>query len=629
MILQSRKTSRIVKVNVEDQIVNVRTTGPMEGAPTLDVDFNDPEWLLTNLDILDLDANGRLDHVETQFRGEWFRLVKVSPQNENLGLTFEHRVVSILRKYKKPKKHRRVPGYTRAMFIKSLVDEARKDGNDVKFYSPRLHEQEAIARNKPQREPADQTGVKGFSKGAKLTVKGRTATKKQRKIAADALRVADSYASQLGSGVRWRVYVALMEALITESSITNLSGGDRDSGGVLQVRRGVHPNVTVTDVEQVVTLFLTKGFAGRGGAISLAATTTKRPHEIAQAVQGSAFSDGSNYKSHEAEAKEWVKAYHAITDPNDLSQDAVVDQAYYFTRGEADLPEDSWSAMNRLASEVRWRVFVKGNTVYYLPDADLYTQKPVAVFSRLSPRVIDSSFDWDEGKPVHELNVTVQRQDIKHGSTIETTDFGPASGRWLVWEVQTERTGGFSNLLCRTPQAAKKEPAPEQETVTVEGKAGTKRADAFQTLLRACKAVDRNTPGYLYGGGHGPDLDSLGPSTRFDCSSSTSWVLHKAGMFPHPKAWVSGDFAAKYGRPGKGRLFTVWANAVHVWIEFHTGPFARFDTGGPRTTSVSVNRQFGGTAESTQTTRLLGSGAHLSKQGRSTQGFTPRHWEGM
>lgn len=611
-------------MDVTGQIVNVRQYGAMEGAPTLDVSLNDPEWLITNADVLDLDVNGRLDHVETKYNGEWYRLVQVSPKNEELTLTFEHRVVAILRKYRKPKKHRRVPGYTRAMFVKSLVDEARHDGNAITFFSPRLHQAQAIAKGQTIRDPVDTTGTRGFgAKGKTLTVKGKKATKKQLKIAEQALGVADAHLSGAQGLIRWRVYMALMEALITESSITNLVGGDRDSGGVLQVRRGIHKNVNVRDVEQCVTLFLTRGFAGRGGAITLANTTTKRPHEIAQAVQGSAFSDGSNYKSHKDEAQAFVNAYHLITDPDELNQETTIDGAYYFTRGGTGADaEDSWDAMNRLAAEVNWRVFVKGNTVYYVEDADLYKSKPVTTFSRLSPRVIDVSFDWDEGKPVNTASIVVQRQDISHGKTIELSDCGPASTRWLVWEVQRERTGGFSTLNLRTPQAVKKEPAPERETVTVEGTVSGRKGDVFSRLLEACKAVDRNTPSYLYGGGHGQSLDSLPPSTRFDCSSSVSWVLHKAGMFDHPTAWVSGDFAAKYGRPGRGKVFTVWANANHVWIEFAKGSgaqYARFDTGGPRTIYNVRGETIGN----------IRSGAHLSTQRRSTDGFTPRHFEGM
>jgi hypothetical protein len=612
MLLVSRKRSRPARADITDQVTSIDEQAGLDGAPTLTVTISDPEWLVTNLELLDLDVDGRLDHVETKIDDAWYRLVKVSPNDDTLSLVFEDRTVSILRQYTKPKKRRRVSGYTRAMFLRDLVAEARKDGHDIEFVCPRLTQAQRVKHGKKIKHDPTGDGTRGFSKNAKLTVKGERANKKQKKIATTALDIADQVlgAADAGGGIRFRVYVALMEALITESSITNLEGGDRDSAGVLQVRRGVHTDVNPRDVEQVVTLFLTKGYSGRGGAVSLATQTTKKPHEIAQAVQGSAFADGSNYKEHEAEAKEWVKAFHLITDESELTQDVTFDKAYYFTRGESGSTEDSWQAMTRLAGEVNWRVFVRGNKVLYMPDSDLYKQAPRFELSRQSPRVTSVSYDWDQGKKVAEATLNVLRQDVVHGSTVEIADAGPASTRWLVWNVHKYRDDGYSELTLRSPSAALPEPAAERETTSASTDASGLKSDTMKVLIRKMKSVDKNTPGYTYGGGHGQKLDDLPPSTRFDCSSSVSWVLHKAGLFDHDVAWVSGDFAAKYGRPGVGKFFTVWASDDHVWIQIHKGEYAggRFDTGGP-----------GG-----------GMGARLWTKAlpRSTAGFTPRHAEG-
>lgn len=599
MILTSRKKRRPIRVSIEGQVLDAIEEEGMEGAPTLTVEVNDPEWLITNAGVLDLDADGKLDHVETDYAGKWWRLVKVSPQEENLSLVFEHRVVSILRRYTKRIKRRRVPGYTRAMFIRDLVKEANKDGHSIEFKSPKMRSAQQVAKGQVPRADPSGTGERGFGKNHGLTVKGRPANKKQVEIATDALNVAHRLSAP------YRAQHALMEALITENSITNSIGGDADSSGVLQVRRGTHRNLDPRDVESVVTVFLTKGFAGQGGAITLANSTTKPAHAIAQAVQGSAFSDGSNYREYEEEAAEWVKKFHVITDPEELNLTATVDQAYYFTRGTVGGPkEDSWTAANRLADEVRWRVFIQGNTVVYIEDDDLYKQAPKLLLSRTSPRVTGVGFDWDQGKPVQEATVSIQRTDVMPGTTIEIADAGPASTRWLVWSVRRSRASGFSDVTLRSPQTAKAEPAPERETVTISGGSSEYKSDTFDALVSAMRAVDRKTPGYTYGGGHGPSLSDLGPGTRFDCSSSTSWVLKKAGLFEPDTAWVSGDFARKYGRPGEGKMFTVWANANHVWIELKQGKYKRFDTSG-------------------------GKGAQLHTTKRATGGFTARHAEGM
>ena len=68
---------------------------------------------------------------------------------------------------------------------------------------------------------------------------------------------------------------------------------------------------------------------------------------------------------------------------------------------------------------------------------------------------------------------------------------------------------------------------------------------------------------YLYGGGHGQPLTTIASS--YDCSSSTSFVLHGAGVF--------GDWPAdsteleSYGQPGPGSWITVYANSGHAFIQ--------------------------------------------------------------
>jgi 3D (Asp-Asp-Asp) domain-containing protein len=67
---------------------------------------------------------------------------------------------------------------------------------------------------------------------------------------------------------------------------------------------------------------------------------------------------------------------------------------------------------------------------------------------------------------------------------------------------------------------------------------------------------------YSWGGGHGQPLAEL--AAGYDCSSSTSFVLHGAGMF--------GDYAEdsteleSYGHSGPGDWITVYANSAHAFI---------------------------------------------------------------
>jgi hypothetical protein len=82
--------------------------------------------------------------------------------------------------------------------------------------------------------------------------------------------------------------LALFAAGIVESGLRNLSYGDADSEGALQLRVGLHGRSLARDPYRSALAFLTRGFTGRGGAIALA-RGGMRAAQIAQAVQGSAY----------------------------------------------------------------------------------------------------------------------------------------------------------------------------------------------------------------------------------------------------------------------------------------------------------------------------------------------------
>jgi 3D (Asp-Asp-Asp) domain-containing protein len=68
---------------------------------------------------------------------------------------------------------------------------------------------------------------------------------------------------------------------------------------------------------------------------------------------------------------------------------------------------------------------------------------------------------------------------------------------------------------------------------------------------------------YIWGGGHGLALTEL--AAGYDCSGSTSYILHAAGAFG-PYAQDSTALES-YGQPGPGRWITVYANSAHAFID--------------------------------------------------------------
>jgi peptidoglycan hydrolase-like protein with peptidoglycan-binding domain len=115
-------------------------------------------------------------------------------------------------------------------------------------------------------------------------------------------------------------------------------------------------------------------------------------------------------------------------------------------------------------------------------------------------------------------------------------------------------------------------------------------------VRRAIHAGDRIAfKPYRLGGGHGSFTDSA-----YDCSGTASYVLHAAGALGSPLP--SGAFTS-YGRPGRGRWITIYANAGHMFLVING---RRYDT----------------------SMRGRG-GSRWSSRMRSSAGYTVRHPPGL
>jgi hypothetical protein len=93
--------------------------------------------------------------------------------------------------------------------------------------------------------------------------------------------------------------------------------------------------------------------------------------------------------------------------------------------------------------------------------------------------------------------------------------------------------------------------------------------EAVKDMIAAGNRLDHAS--YLYGGAHGPSLDTLQPA--YDCSSSVSYVLHGGGVFG-TSAEDSTELES-YGDAGPGKWVTIYANSEHAFM-YVAG--VRFDT---------------------------------------------------
>jgi hypothetical protein len=116
---------------------------------------------------------------------------------------------------------------------------------------------------------------------------------------------------------------------------------------------------------------------------------------------------------------------------------------------------------------------------------------------------------------------------------------------------------------------------------------------AVLKIIEAGNTIAR-TP-YKWGGGHGRFLDS-----GYDCSGSVSFALYAAGLIGGPEVAAG---LMHWGKPGKGKWITVYANPGHTYMEVAG---IRFDTSGAKVT-----------------------GSRWQNELRTNQGFVARHPPGL
>lgn len=625
---------RVVDLEIAGAIESVQMDRTIEGASTLAITLRDPPsnsrdtsrhlfnfWAgRARARVFDKSKNIPVDEgwqeiqatdiveraVDISIDGVAFRLVKV---NINWGinqyiLTFEDRFINRLRKKKGALSESRAQ-ITRAEFVLRLIREIKIE--KPPFICPELHQKQAVKKQKTSGVHDDPDGGGGgFSKGQSFRVKGATANAEQKRNMSVVLEEATGI-----KGAKKKAVKAVIEAVIVESQVKNLVGGDKDSRGILQVRDSTAGPIHLDnrDIRACVRHFMTKGFWGKGGAIQIAKENPKQSAGwVAQQTQGSGVPDA--YDKVASEAEHWFKAWSGETGVSGGGGSYV--KSFQYKR---DKNEDSWTAIQRLAEEVKWRCFPVGRAVYFMSEDDLFRRRVRHIITPESDEFIDFQADVDWGKPVNELTMTVtaSRWDAPPGCVVQLDGFAAVRGRWLVVSSSRDWFSPLIELTLRQPGNPDREPAAERVERSESARAGGggglsegKSADFYHYA----QLISKNTSHYSHGA-HGPPLSTMNSATNHDCSSSVSWAAYKAGMWP--KSWgdiahVSGDFE-NWGLPGRGEKITVYANGGHVFAIFEKGAGVgkkRFDTGGP-----------GG-----------GTGARVRNAWRPTGGFAVRHWPG-
>lgn len=605
--------------DVFERVRGARLIGSMDtdtGAGSLELDIWDGDGLLLRSGALiskrkaktpkalEGAAWARFGAMRLVFDGVLWRLAGVSGGFPILTLTFEDEAPSLMRRHSRPMTASRGEK-TRAQFIGLSASKVKEIA--IQFRCP----EEGVKQN--IEAPDDKAEDKGLASGSHLTVKGADATSEQKKNMETVLAVAD----RLEAGER--ATLALIVACIQESAFRNLSGGDRDSQGILQVRlstaSGITPRTTVDprsglphgavtsdatgpiasgsldprDVKECARVFLIRGFWGKGGAIDIASKNPDlQPGEIAQQVQGSAFPTA--YTPWESEAEKILNAWGGV------GQVTTIRESFQYRIGgklkKTDLKnENYWAGTGRLTNEVDgWRRFAWRNVLWFVSDEWLIKRRPAFVIGPEQVYVAESKDtsqapvgisigQVDVGIALSELTVTAaaRRWDGGPGKVVELVDLGPLTGKWLIWENRFDLQRDTTELTLRRPAPKAPEPAPDTNTVVTTDTLPESGSVRAQIVAAAKKAKGYGTKVYKYRQSR-PMHDTLfptslqqaGPTLIFlDCSEFAT-LCYKAANAPDPNG-------LNYN--GSGYTGTLIANGTRT-TDPHPGDLVFYGAGG-------------------------------------------------
>lgn len=387
-------------------------TRTIEGASTLTVPVYDPNLSLLRHSLLSQKFDAGLD-------GLHFRYLGLNKTGKNLTLTLEDRDVAKLREFTGPARAFREE-VTRAEFVKSLVREANPS---LDFFCPQLHVKQPIekkSQGKKAKDEADANRGKGLGATRGLTVKGAKATPQQIEVGERILRVCESL------DCTFVVSAAVIAAAITESEFDLGAVGAEGAEGFLQLlpSTAASHHVDPKDVEAVTAEFLKNGYYLYGGAIVYSRRNpSANIGEIAQAVQGSATEDGSNYQANATEARKWVEAFHG---GEGVGAATTTTEPFEFKVAKT---ETYWTAIQRLAKEVNWRAFVVAGRFFFIDEIELIRGQVRLAIDLDTEGVEDVDFDYNANKQTTEATVPVRvsKWGVPPGAVVTVEDFGPAS----------------------------------------------------------------------------------------------------------------------------------------------------------------------------------------------------------
>jgi hypothetical protein len=593
-------------IDFENAITGIQITDTIDGSSTIVVKFQDPDWHLIRSGFFDCNDDGQLDALDVNYPAGselWWRssqvTVDANRSSASIELTLIERAVAMLQHKKGPLKTGRNKS-TRAEFIANLVSRVKAVPLD--FQCQQLHEKQQIEKdnrsqpsagtyvplsdaNKPVTvTPAHpKAKTKGIHAKANVTIKGKKPDQEQ----IDAIDICMKVADRLNAPPR--AVLVMCTAAIGESDF-------RPSAG--ETKYGTHKGVFQSnqipqfDTKQQATYFLKGGRSFlAGGAIGIVkAHPEYSPGTCAAKVE---ISDGSAgyYDGFVGEAKAIIEAYGGGGLGSTAGGSTEYRKQYNFEVGGPDHPGESfWDAMVRLKNDVKWALFVDGNSVYYDAETTLIRAKPATYVDRLDESVVSFSSTWDTRNIATEATLVMicDPFEFRAGDVLVLRGFGPASsgsavdpplpGRWLISEIDRDRFDFVSTFRLKQPEAPGKEPAADIGTRKAKGAAGGNETfqEGAKGVLKWVKAQVGTTEG---------SAKQVQWANEFGLSASLPWcsIFVAAALKKNTNLDMPGN-------PAYSGAWTSWKDGTEVGkTDIQPGDLVIFDWGdGGQTDHVAM-----------------------------------------
>lgn len=311
--------------------------------------------------------------------------------------------------------------------------------------------------------------------------------------------------------------------------------------------------------------------------------------------------------------------------------------------GQGNSDQDSWSCLQSLASTINYLCFSSigipgqwGNYLYFIPGPTLDAAMPSGslVFSPDNPGTWDlkaatkkatlitrnalqqqPSYTIDNSaflykttrtrrgrvqraitsnvKPQSPTQIQVQLicdpLEYNAGEVMQIQDSGPINGNWIVEDNTRNMIGDvYSTLTLQPPTAPTPQPAASSSSPnasTTPAASGTVGKVIQMAKFLSSKQLTYNQGNVVQ---KYPAFESGG----YDCAGGVAYILYNGGI-PLPAGGGVGKYGPAsgnwetWGDAGPGQQMTIWANSIHIFVEFHyQGGHQGWDSGHPWSASA-------------------------------------------